>query len=346
MRQDAGNPLHGLLLAWYDAEKRDLPWRRTRDPYAVWVSEIMLQQTQVATVLPYYERWMRRFPTVEALAAADDQEVLSSWQGLGYYRRARLLLQGARFVAANGMPETEPEWRKVPGVGRYTAGAIASIALGLPVPLVDGNVERVFARVAGCNAVGPELHKAAWEWALKNVYPSRPGDWNQALMELGATICRPANPECPRCPLQSVCVANREGIQNELPRRPPAPVTSSHQEIVWIPYYQGCYGVLQVPDGQWWEGMWGFPRAEASGGEASLAARLGPGSVEHVGTVRYQVTTHKVAAQVFLYRPPELSAAVKWANQEELAAIPIPAPDRRALKLAQSRLSAPSLFSE
>src|SRR4051794_18052562 len=141
------DPGGGPLLAWYDEHKRDLPWRRTRDPYAIWASEIMAQQTQIATVIPYWERWLARFPTVEALAAADEADVLSMWQGLGYYRRARLFLSGARWVVAHGMPKTAEGWKKVPGVGAYTAGAIASIAFGDPAPLVDGNVERVYARL-------------------------------------------------------------------------------------------------------------------------------------------------------------------------------------------------------
>lgn len=335
--------VHSALLAWYDAEKRDLPWRRTRDPYAIWVSEVMLQQTQVATVLPYYERWMVRFPTVQSLAAADDQEVLSSWQGLGYYRRARLLIQGARYVVKHGMPMTEAEWRKVPGVGPYTAGALASIASGQAVPLVDGNVERVFARVQGCDLAGSPLHKAAWEWASQMVHLRRPGDWNQSLMELGARICRPVNPDCPSCPLRALCVANLNGLQNELPRRLGPVETKNFQEIVWIPYYQGRFGIRQIPPGEWWEGMWGFPRAENVQFLRSLA---GSGTTEHAGTLRYQVTNHKVVAAVFVHRVEAPTDRLRWADAGALASLPISAPDRRALKLAQLRLAAPSLLLE
>src|SRR5437868_1086101 len=154
LSKDFRASIRRCLSAWYRRNARDLPWRSTSDPYAIWVSEVMLQQTQVATVLPYYERWMSRFPTVETLAAASEQDVLSLWQGLGYYRRCRMLLAGARWVAEHGIPQTAKDWMQAPGVGRYTASAIASIALGESVPVVDGNIERVFARLMGSSLSG------------------------------------------------------------------------------------------------------------------------------------------------------------------------------------------------
>jgi A/G-specific adenine glycosylase len=212
--------LHRALLGWYDEHKRDLPWRRTRDPWAIWVSEIMLQQTRVDTVMPYYERFLTRFPTPLALAEAAEDEVLAQWSGLGYYRRARLLHAGARAVVDRAsLPSTWEELLQVPGIGRYTAGAVASIAYGETVGLVDGNVARVFARLFGIDedmrGVGM---KKAETLADEIVSKERPGDWNQALMELGATVCTPRAPACDRCPLSSECVALRTKRVDELPK--------------------------------------------------------------------------------------------------------------------------------
>ena len=194
------------LLEWYDAARRDLPWRRTRDPYAIWVSEIMLQQTRVAVVVERYQEFMRAFPTVFALAGAAEQDVLALWSGLGYYRRARMLHSAAQAVAAAGgvMPSSARELRALPGIGGYTAAAVASIAYNEPVAVVDGNVERVLCRVAGWDAQGGHTVKVQ-ELAGRLVDPHRPGDYNQAMMELGATVCLPRNPQCLVCPLAEFC---------------------------------------------------------------------------------------------------------------------------------------------
>ena len=204
-------PLRAALLEWYIRHHRDLPWRRTRDPYAIWVSEIMLQQTRVAVVVERYQEFMRRFPTVFALAAAPEQDVLAQWSGLGYYRRARMLHKAAQAVAAAGgaMPATAAELRALPGVGGYTAAAIASIAYSEPIAVVDGNVERVLCRVAGWNANGGHAPKVQ-ELAGRLVDPERPGDFNQAMMELGATVCLPRNPQCLVCPLAAFCKTRGE----------------------------------------------------------------------------------------------------------------------------------------
>jgi A/G-specific adenine glycosylase len=211
--------LHRDLLGWYAAARRDLPWRRTRDPWAIWVSEIMLQQTRVETVVPYYERFLARFPTPLALAEAPEDQVLALWSGLGYYRRARMLQAGARAVVErSGVPRTRDALLALPGIGRYTAGAIASIAFGEPVGLVDGNVARVLARVF---ALEDDMRRAgmrrAEALAEELVFRLSPGDWNQALMELGATICTPRSPACGRCPVARSCRARAEGRVAELP---------------------------------------------------------------------------------------------------------------------------------
>jgi A/G-specific adenine glycosylase len=222
------------LLAWYAEARRDLPWRRTRDPYRVWVSETMLQQTRVETVVPYYERFLREFPTVGALAEAPEERVLSLWSGLGYYRRARMLHAAAKQVAAGpggSVPSDAQGLRALPGVGAYTAGAIASIAFGRPAALVDGNVARVLARLFAIEEdVTGEARARVWSLAEALVtHPAgEPGDFNQALMELGATTCVPRNPRCDACPVRAQCGGLAAGIAADLPlkkaKRPPVPV--------------------------------------------------------------------------------------------------------------------------
>ena len=326
--------LHEPLLTWYDAHRRDLPWRRTRDPYAIWASEIMAQQTQVGTVIPYWERWLARFPTVESLAAADEADVLSMWQGLGYYRRARLFLAGARFVAEHGMPRTAAEWRAVPGVGAYTAGAIASIAFDDPAPLVDGNVERVFARLTDDGSSDAALHRAAWRWATENLNANRPGDWNQALMELGATVCTPKSPACERCPLRGECLAYARGTQSVRPMPATRKRTVALAFAVWVPSFEGEYGLRQIPAGEWWEGMWEFPRAPLTD-EASLETLVGDGWRQEAGVVRHGVTHHRIENRVTLVRCERRSSELTWYAEEALAALPIPTPQRRALALTK-----------
>ena len=318
------------LLAWYDEHKRDLPWRRTRDPYAIWASEIMAQQTQVATVIPYWERWLARFPTVEALAAADEADVLSMWQGLGYYRRARLFLKGAQWVVAHGMPNTAEGWKKVPGVGAYTAGAIASIAFGDPAPLVDGNVERVYARLQDDASEGATLHRSAWAWAEEQMFEERPGDWNQALMEHGATICVPRMPLCDRCPVADRCLALAHNTHFLRPTPAKRPETVVMRQAVWVPVFEGRYGMRQVPKGEWWEGMWEFPRVTLDE-EASLEPLVGLGWRQEAGVVRHAVTNHKIELRVSLVRCEEPASGLEWFEESELAALPIPTPQRRAL---------------
>lgn len=325
----------GPLLRWYDANRRDLPWRQTKDPYAIWVSEVMLQQTQVATVIPFWERWLKRFPTAEALASADEQDALAMWQGLGYYRRCRFLLQGAKWVAEHGLPTNAEEWQAVPGVGRYTAGAIASIAQGDPAPLVDGNVERVYARLTGDDASGPRLTKNAWDWAEQVLYRDRPGDWNQALMELGATICKPVSPLCAQCPLAERCVARLSWRVDELPTRAESRKTVHLRNTVWAPVFEGKLGVRQIPEGLWWQGMWEFPRADDSGDfeNEELRTLIGPGWARQVGHVRHTVTHHRIAIDVSLVTVESPSPALRWLPPRELVEIPMPAPQRKILKM-------------
>ena len=215
--------IRSRLLRWYERNRRDLPWRRTTDPYAIWVSEVMLQQTRVAAVLPYYERFLARFPTIAALAAAQEEQVLAAWSGLGYYGRARSLRRGAQMVIARHggrVPWDPRQLRELPGIGPYTAGAIASVAFGLSEPIVDGNVRRVLARlhaVDGRRIGRTEEQHRLWDLARQLVTGSRPGELNQALMELGAVVCVPRRPACETCPLAAMCVAR---AQDEIERYP------------------------------------------------------------------------------------------------------------------------------
>lgn len=268
------------LLVWYESQKRDLPWRRTRDPYAIWVSEVMLQQTQVKTVLGYYERWMQRFPTVDALAGADEADVLHAWQGLGYYSRARRLLAGARAVSerhAGELPRSVEQLLELPGIGPYSAGAIASIAFGQPEPIVDGNVVRVLCRLfalRGDPAKAP-LKSELWRLARQLVPSDRPGELNQSLMELGATLCSPSSPRCPECPVRGQCLGLAQGVERELPelakRKPPTEVQTAAAYV--------CEGdrvlLRQLPaDAPRWAGLWVLPFAELTPGETPSAAAV------------------------------------------------------------------------
>jgi A/G-specific adenine glycosylase len=256
--------------------KRDLPWRRTRDPYAIWVSEIMLQQTRVATVIPYWERWMAKFPTVSALAGAALDDVLAAWAGLGYYSRARNLHTGARAIDARfggALPSRAAELREVPGIGPYTAGAIASIAFGERAPLVDGNVARVLARVFAIehDIKSTAGQKALWSTAgaLMRALPeaAAPGDLNQGLMELGATICTATQPRCLVCPLASACAAARTGRQDELPqvaaRKKASELPLLARTAVWIERAGEIVLARRTPEGLF-GGLWELPPWEVA----------------------------------------------------------------------------------
>lgn len=255
------------LLAWYDSQKRDLPWRINRDPYRVWVSEIMLQQTRVETVKPYYLNFMEKFPTVQALAEAPEDEVLKAWEGLGYYSRVRNLQAAAREVQANYggiVPDTPEEIRTLKGVGPYTAGAILSIAYEKPEPAVDGNVMRVFSRLLYLtDDIAKPATRIKIEHLVRQVIPEgKAGDFNQALMELGAMVCTPRSPQCLTCPVFDYCIARREGVQEELPNKgkakPPRPV---HLQVALI-VRDGAVLINKRPEQGLLAGMWEFPMVE------------------------------------------------------------------------------------
>lgn len=257
------------LVAWYLSNHRDLPWRRTSDPYAIWLSEVMLQQTQVQTVLAYYEAFLRRFPTVESLAAANETEVLKLWEGLGYYRRARHLQAAAKAVAESGTwPREVSELEKLPGAGRSTAGAVASIAFDKPAPILDGNVKRVWSRLyATDDGNSPPALEALWRLSEEAVRLGPPGTVNQALMELGATLCTRKHPTCGQCPVRASCRAFRKGAPEDYPRaktRRPRPLLDVSVAFLWR---EDSFLVTRRPDGGFLGGLWELPGGKWEPGE-------------------------------------------------------------------------------
>ena len=220
--EKSNNKISSALLRWFDSQKRDLPWRKTDDPYHILVSEFMLQQTQVKTVIPYYWRWLKSFPTLETLAAASETSILKHWEGLGYYSRARNLKETARIIHQEHDSQVPSDYEsliKLPGIGRYTAGAILSIAFNQNFPVLDGNVKRVLSRLFCMKEDGQTSasEKCLWQKAEQLLPVSRPGDFNQAVMELGATLCLPKTPLCLSCPLAAICKANEQEVQENFP---------------------------------------------------------------------------------------------------------------------------------
>jgi len=260
------------LLKWFDQNFRDLPWRQTSDPYAIWISEIMLQQTQVATVVPYYERFLQRFPTVEKLARARLDTVLKHWEGLGYYSRARNLHQAAKEVVRHYegcLPEDKEGLLSLPGIGAYTAGAIASIAFGRREPVVDGNVTRVLCRLfrIRANPKTAPVQKELWSIAERLLPSKRVGDFNQALMELGAEICLPRSPRCNACPLRRRCQARLHDEQATLPVRPPKKEIPHYTVVVGVIYRQGRILIDKRQPKGLLGGLWEFPGGKQEPGE-------------------------------------------------------------------------------
>ena len=305
--------LHRLLLDWYDAHAREMPWRGHPDPYAVWVSEIMLQQTQVETVRGYFVRFLGAFPTVAALAAAPQQQVLKMWEGLGYYTRARNLQKAAQAVMAQGgaLPGTLEGWAALPGVGPYTAAAIASICFGAFAPVVDGNVARVFARFLGWDDdfSRPPARARLAAWLRPHIEASgRPGDFNQAMMDLGATLCAPRAPSCGQCPLRRGCLASREGRQGEFPFKPAKKAVPTRQAVAVLAR-DGAGRVLfthRTAEGLL-SGLWELPNGAVTRAPTRRdalrvlreQAGLLPARVESLGTFSHVFSHFKLLWHVF-----------------------------------------------
>ena len=314
--------INRALLTHFDAHRRAMPWRETSDPYAIWVSEVMLQQTRVETVVPYWTEWMERFPTVDALAEAELDDVLKEWEGLGYYSRARNLHSAARMVRerfGGRVPGDLDSLRELPGVGEYTAGAVASIAHGVSTPAVDGNVRRVLSRLYDLEApTAAELR----DRAAALVPDDRPGDFNQALMELGATICTPRSPDCDRCPLAEWCEARRLGVQElrPLPRgRKPIPAVTVTTAV--IVRDDGALFLVRRPEDGLLGGLWELPGDEGEGWPGLVTA-LVQAAGEPVGTLAPVV--HTFSHKRVTYEPVVMQvdeAAGREALEDALAEI-------------------------
>jgi A/G-specific adenine glycosylase len=367
--------LRRSLKAWYRRAARDLPWRRTGDPYSVWVSEVMLQQTTVAAVVPYYERFLKAFPDIASLARAQEETLLGLWSGLGYYRRARNLLAAARLIVerhAGRFPRHLDEIESLPGIGRYTAGAIASICFGLPTPAVDGNVARVLKRIYAIDGDGD---RQVWDVAQRLVPRVGPGDWTQALMELGATLCRPVSPECGICPVSRECLAFTRGATARYGAPRTRPAQRRARAAVAILTRNGRVLFVRRDGAELLGGLWELPGtlpqalglrpvgdafAVSEGADERLAASLRLaehlresldfplGRLSWAGTVRHSVTKTQLSIDAWVGAAPRLLGARFaplrgdahiWAHPEELASLPIGAASRKALSTA-------SLFRE
>lgn len=357
-----------LMLHAYDAGRRNLPWREETDPYRIWVSEIMLQQTRVETVLPYYKEWIARFPNVEALAQAEEEEVLKAWEGLGYYSRARRLWGGARVVRekhGGRLPESADELKSLPGVGDYTAGAVASIAFGEVVPAVDGNVRRVLSRLFDLADPSAGELKAL---AAELVDPFRPGDFNQALMEHGALVCRPKTPGCGECVVAKVCLALERGMVGERPAkkaRKPVPEV----DVVVLVAVRGdgsdsrdrvpSFLLRKRPDTGLLAGMWEFPGVEVErvqgvtdeeGPPAEtmelLRKLMGELALESAGepkgldSVPHLFSHLKAVYWPYLVQGKEAGASQNgWMDRAGIQVIPLPVAQRKILLLATEALA-------
>jgi A/G-specific adenine glycosylase len=345
--------LRAALVAWYRAHRRDLPWRRTRDPYAIWISEAMLQQTRVETVIPYYERFLARFPDVAALATAELDDVTALWAGLGYYSRARNLHRAARQVMerhAGQLPDDVDALRELPGVGRYTAGALASIAFDKPAPIVDGNVARVLARLLalGGDVRSRETQDRLWREAEALARGDDPGATNQALMELGATVCTPRSPRCSACPWTRACAARAQGRAEELPKKSRASEPKRIEAVAAFLERGGRVLAVQRPQRGLLGGLWELPGGEIASGEPPELALaralhgglgLGISNVRPLGQVEHAFTHRLLRLHVYRAGPREGRVrrtgweAHRWIAVAALGALPVGGPTRKALAL-------------
>lgn len=339
--------LRRALLRWFDAHKRPTPWRDNPDPYRVWVSEVMLQQTQTATVIPYFERFLARFPTVQALAEAPLEEVLRYWEGLGYYARARNLHKAAQQIAQNGgqLPPTAEQLRELPGIGAYTAGAIASIAFGQPTPVVDGNVTRVLARLLWLTGdlKTTSAQKQLWQLSAQLIDPQRPGDFNQAMMELGSTRCTPTQPRCSECPVSHLCTAYQRNQPTAVPEPSRRPPTRQRVDVSAIVEREGRFLLAQRAAEGLWGGLWEFPRATRQGRERlETAARRAAAQValqaeplQILTCVKHSVTHSRIQLYGYLcaWRSGEAQSEAYvhfvWVTPSEVAHYALSAPQRR-----------------
>jgi len=339
--------LRRQLLRWYDRNRRDLPWRRTRDPYRIWVAEIMLQQTRVQAVIPYYEKFLLRFPDIRSLAEAKEEDLLACWSGLGYYSRARNLQKAAQAIVQehkSHFPRDLPAALALPGIGRYTASAVLSIAYGAPLPVLDGNVARVLARLRALpvNARSASGRERLWQEADTLLSRRRPGDFNQALMELGATVCLPKQPRCPSCPLVKSCLAYARDEVAKFPesRRKSLPVLR-HYVAALVRDRTGRLLLVRRPrQAKWLSGFWELPMWEqgksippfSENGKRTLAAVV---LEKKLGTVRHTITDNRLRVEVFAaaLRPHRKQPQGKWIAEERLGRYAVTTITRKAVAL-------------
>jgi A/G-specific adenine glycosylase len=344
--------LRRRLLAWWDAGHRDLPWRFPQhgaDPYRVWLAEVMLQQTRVDTAVPYFLRFVARWPTLPALAAAADAEVLAAWSGLGYYARCRNLLAAARAALARhgGLPASVEALADLPGLGPYTVGAVASIAFAIPAAAVDGNVARVLSRLHAVRGDprSPKVKRRLAALAASLVDPARPGDWNQALMELGATVCAPRRPDCGRCPLASACLARKEGRTGEIPartaRRRPVPM-----RVALVRVERGGRLLLfRAPERGLLAGTWGLPGLRVPDGEdpagflrrnalhdLGLRVEIGAELASVTRVLTHRRLELRIHAATLLGRPPRDASRWGFTTEDEASRLPASTAMRRAIE--------------
>ncbi len=335
------------LLAWYHKNRRDLPWRQTNDPYKIWLSEIMLQQTQVKTVIDYYHRFLTRFPTIQDLATANEEEVLTLWSGLGYYSRAKNLHQAAKQIVEKNdakFPSDPKEILSLPGIGKYTLGAIASIAFKQVLPLVDGNVMRVYSRVFAIkgNPQESKFQKKIWEIAKELVPQNNPGDFNQALMELGATICSPTSPNCPSCPIKKLCKATTLNPE-KFPEKKERQKTKKLFRLVALLIHQKKLCLVLPENTRWQKGLWQLPGTmmeDEKNFENEIRLYLENKKIAHHSPTllplhTHQITHHKIT--IYPYRIevsliPKIHKNSRWIDLTELHTIGIPAADRKILE--------------
>lgn len=362
------------MLAWYDRHARDLPWRRTCSPYHVWVSEVMLQQTQVATVVAYFERFIAAFPTIADLAAAEEQEVLRLWEGLGYYRRARQLHLAAKEIVAHHRGEfpSDPEnVRRLPGIGRYTAGAILSIAFDQREAILEANTFRVYSRLLAYRGDPRSTQGTRDLWAAAESWlpRKRVGAFNQALMELGSELCLPKAPRCDQCPVAAICGAYTQGLEAQIPPPMTKPKIEQRHEIALVLKRRGKVLLVQQPEGARWAGLWDFvrgPMPEANGTKkrklppkqlptgciAAIAEQVGctPGTARHLATIRHSVTrfritldayeaecTSKGASSVSGNGQNRATGKTRWFRLDEVHQLPLNVTGRKLMQLLHER---------
>ncbi|GGF83058.1 A/G-specific adenine glycosylase [Alteromonas lipolytica] len=338
------NSFSTRVLAWFDAHgRKHLPWQQDISAYRVWVSEIMLQQTQVTTVIPYFERFMQRFPTVTDLANAPQDEVLHLWTGLGYYARARNLHKAAQNIAEqyNGeFPQTLEEVMALPGIGRSTAGAILSIACGQSHPILDGNVKRVLARYYAVDGWPgkKQVEQQLWQYATQNTPAERTNDYTQVMMDLGAMICTRSKPRCDECPLQQDCIAYAQGNQTDYPGKKPKKALPVKSTVMWIPFYQGSVLLKQRPTTGIWGGLWSFVESESADDIPTDIARFAGKeyNAELLSPFRHTFSHYHLDIQPKLLHCQSLNQVIgesghSWVSLHEPLTVGVPTPVKRLL---------------